>query len=150
MQQDQTTSVSPNSTNVVLAAVRFNKEDLDFFLPKSFKGLSKEYILEAVFNEQIQKNWRPQIGDVIVGRTGNVFVISGYHQTHESLGGDKFFFGGSLCSRDGGNFLNDTHCYVLNKDGMEYYYGHSGIEKQENPYYSKFSDFRYVPYPHER
>ncbi len=82
--------------------------------------------------------------------TGNIFVISGYHQTYESLGGDKFFFGGGLCARDGGNFLNETHCSVLNTDGMEYYYGQNGIEKRENPYYSKFSNFRYVPYPHER
>lgn len=150
MNTDEIKNVSPHGSNTMLAAVRFDREDLDFFLPESFKGLSKEYILEAIFNEQIQSNWRPQVGDVIVGCTGNIFVISGYHQTHKSLGGDKFFFGGGLCVRDGGNFLNDTHCSVLNKDGLEHYHGHSGIEKRENPYYSKFSDFRYVPYPHER
>lgn len=50
----------------------------------------------------------------------------------------------------GGNIMNETYCYILNKDGLEYRYTENGIEKFENSYYSKFSDFRYVPYPHER
>ena len=128
----------------------FNKDSLDFFLPKSFKGLSKKYIMHAIFDQEIQAAWKPQVGDVIVGPTGNVFVISGYHKGHENVGGDKYFFGGGLCNRDGTCFLNETHCYVMNEDGMEYYYGENGIDVRENPYYSKFSDFRFVPYPHER
>ena len=128
----------------------FNKEDLEFFLPETFKGLTKQYLLDCIFNEEIQKNWKPREGDVIVGSTGNVWVISGCHKSHESLGGDKFFFGGGLCSRDGGNILNETYTNVLNKDGLEYRYTKNGIEKFENAYHSKFSDFRFVPYPHER
>lgn len=128
----------------------FKKEDLEFFLPKTFKGLTKQYLLDCIFDTEIQKNWQPKEGDIIVGCTGNVWVISGHHQTHETLGGDKFFFGGGLCNRDGGNILNDTYAHVLNKDGLEYRYTKNGIEKFKDPYYSKFSDFRYVPYPHER
>ena len=120
----------------------FNKEDLEFFLPNSFKGLSKDYILDKVFNSDIQKNWKPQEGDIIVGCTGNIFVISSKQHLHESLGGDLYFFGGSLCSRDGGNFMNTTQSYVMNKDGFKF----DGFEEY---HIASFSDFRFVPYPHE-
>ena len=128
----------------------FDKESMDFFLPKSFKGLSKQYIMDAIYDEEIQAAWKPQIGDVIVGGTGNVFVISAYHKTHEDLGGDKYFFGGGLCNRTGGCFLDSTFAFVMNEDGMRYYYSDNGVEKEDDPYYSKFSNFRYVPYPHEK
>jgi hypothetical protein len=127
-----------------------NLEKLTFLMPESFKGLSKEYMIDKMFNEEIQKNWKPNVGDVIVGATGNVFVISGHHHSSERLGGDKYFFGGGLCNRDGGMYLNETMSYIMNKDGMEYYWDEKGsVSKREDPYYSKFSDFKYVPYPHE-
>lgn len=127
----------------------FDKESMDFFLPKSFKGLSKQYIMNAIYDKKIQANWKPQVGDIIVGPTGNVFVIAAYHQGHESVGGDKYFFGGGLCSRDGGCIMNETYSHVLTEDGLEYYYSDEGIKTREHPYYSKFSHFRFVPYPHE-
>lgn len=127
----------------------FNIEDLEFFLPDKFKGLTKEYIINCVFNENIQKNWNPRVGDVIVGPTGNVFVISGEHHLTDKLGGNLFFFGGSLCNRTGGHILDDTYCFTLNKDGKYYRYTSSGIEAREESGYSAFSHFRYVPYPHE-
>lgn len=128
---------------------KFNKEKLEFFLPEKFKGLSKKYILHCVFNEKIQKLWKPQIGDIIVGQTGNVFVISGHHTGHESVGGDSYLFGGSFCNRNGGHLMDSTHCFVMNKDGLQY----THYEDIEGPYnnlnWSKIEDYRYVPYPHE-
>ena len=127
----------------------FVKEDVEYLMPDSFKGLSKEYLLKCVFDGAIQKSWSPRVGDVIVGYTGNVFVISAHHRGHKTVGGDKYFFAGGLCSRDGGGIMNETYCSVLTKDGLEYKHTGEGIQKVSNPYYSKFSDFRYVPYPHE-
>lgn len=128
---------------------KFKKSDVKFFLKDSFKGLSKKYMIDCIFNEQIQKKWYPRVGDIIVGCTGNIFVISGKHTLHEDLGGNTFFFGGGLCNRNGGCFMDDTYCSILNKDGMKYVHSDNGIEKVNDPYYSKFEDFRYVPYPHE-
>lgn len=127
----------------------FIREDLEFYLPKSFKGLDKKYILDCIFNDKIQSSWKPKVGDLIVGCTGNIFSVSARHQTSASLGGDKFFFGGGLCNRDGGILLDSTFSSIMNKDGLEYFYGDKGIEKRENYNYSKISDFRYLPYPHE-
>ena len=120
----------------------FEQEKLDFFLPKSFKSLTKEYILACIFDEDIQKNWKPSVGDIIVGCTGNVFVISGHQHLIEDLGGDLFLFGGSLCSRDGGSFMNSTQCYAMNRKGIKF-------RNLDTYNVSKFSDYRYVPYPHE-
>jgi hypothetical protein len=126
----------------------FNREELEFYLSnKTFKGLSKNYILEAVFNDDIQKNWRPQVGDIIVGCTGNIFVISGMDRLHESIGGTTYYFGGSSCSRDGSGILDDTYCFTANESGK---YFHPLKGEQENSYHSSIRDFRYVPYPHER
>jgi hypothetical protein len=33
----------------------FQKEDLDFFLPNTFKGLSKEYLIECIFNKKYKR-----------------------------------------------------------------------------------------------
>ena len=74
----------------------FDRKELEFSLPDSFKGLSKEYILDAIFNTKIQINWKPQEGDIIVGCTGNIFVISGESNLVPELGGKLFFFGGLL------------------------------------------------------
>lgn len=127
---------------------KFDKETLDFFLPKKpFKGLSKDYIMEAVFNDVIQKNWAPQVGDIIVGSTGNIFVISGMTNLNASLGGKMYFFGGNLCTRDGGIALDDTYCFTANETGVYY---HPILGEQDNSYHSSIRDFRFVPYPHER
>jgi len=126
----------------------FNRENLEFYLNgKVFKGLSKEYILEAIFNNNIQKNWKPQVGDVIVGSTGNIFVISGMDKLHERLGGNIYYFGGSSCNRDGGCILDSTYCYTANESGK---YIHPLTGEKENLYHSSIREFRYVPYPHER
>lgn len=126
----------------------FNKEDLEFHLnDELFKGLHKDYIMEAIFNSDIQNKWQPQVGDIIVGCTGNIFVISGLDKLHEKLGGNRYYFGGSSCNRDGGNVLDSTYCYTANEIGK---YIHPLNGEQENLYHSSIRDFRYVPYPHER
>ena len=119
----------------------FNKKDLEFYLPDSFKGLSKQYMLDCIFNEKIQKKWSPQEGDVMVGSTGNVFTISGSHDLVERLGGKVFMFGGHLCNRDGGCLCNSTACSLMNREGIK-----GDFEVYD---VSSFSDFRFVPYPHE-
>ncbi len=126
----------------------FIKEDLEFYLnDKPFKGLSKEYIMEAIFNTDIQKNWNPQVGDVIVGCTGNIFVISVIDNLHEILGGKRYYFGGGSCNRDVGNILDSTFCYTANESGK---YIHPTKGELDNLYHSSIRDFRFVPYPHER
>lgn len=125
----------------------YNKEDLEFFLPDSFKGLSKDYIIECIFDEDIQKNWTPGIGDVIVGPTGNIFVISNTLNLNKSIGGKMYFYGGGLCNRDGGIVMNSTHCYTANESG-KYYDPLKG--EQDNPYHSSIRKFKFIPYPHER
>lgn len=126
----------------------FNKEVLEFHLDnKPFKGLFKEYIMEAIFNSDIQNEWRPGVGDIIVGCTGNIFVISGMDRLHETLGGNMYYFGAGSCNRDGGTVLDSTYCYTANESGK---YIHPLNGEQVNPYHSSIRDFKYVPYPHER
>ena len=126
----------------------FVKEELEFHLSdRPFKGLSKEYIMEAIFNTNIQENWCPQVGDIIVGCTGNVFVISGLDRFTQSLGGNTYYFGGGSCNRDGGCALDSTYCFTVNENGK---YIHPIKGEQPNMYHSSIRDFRYVPYPHER
>jgi len=128
----------------------FRKDDLLFYLPESFKGLSKEYIMNCIFDESIQKAWIPTVGDVIVGPTGNIFVISAYHHLHGTLGGNLFFFGGGLCNRDGGIIMNETYSSTMNESGKWYGYNNEGkVVEKPNSYHSSFKDFRFVPYPHE-
>lgn len=121
---------------------KFDTETLDFHLPTAYKGMTKSYMLSCMFNSKIQKKWIPGVGDVIVGETGNIFVISGMHHLKEELGGPLYFFGGGLCNRDGGCNLNSTKSYVMNKDGKKY-------TELDVHRISKVSEFRYVPYPHE-
>lgn len=116
-------------------------------MPTSFKGLSKEYILECIFDKDIQKKWKPGKGDIIVGCTGNIFVISVTDRLHENLGGTRYYFGGGSCNRDGGCVLDSTFYYTANESGK---YIHPTKGEQENPNHSCIRDFRYVPYPHER
>lgn len=127
---------------------QFNKDDIEFHLcDKLFKGLSKDYIIEAIFNKDIQNKWKPSIGDIIVGYTGNIFVISNIDKLHERLGGDMYYFGGGSCNRNGGNVLDSTYSYTANKSGK---YIHSMKGEQPNLYHSSIKNYRYVPYPHER
>lgn len=121
---------------------KFDANELNFHLPDSYKGMKKDYILSRMFNLGIQKRWIPGVGDVMVGETGNIFVISGIHHLKEELGGPLYFFGGGLCNRDGGCLLNSTQSYVMNKEGKKY-------TELDVHHISKVSDFRYVPYPHE-
>jgi hypothetical protein len=129
--------------------------DITYFLKDEFKGLSKEYMLDKITNEEIQANWKPKVGDIIVGATGNIFVISNHTKLSDTIGGDRFFFNGGMCSRNGDSVMDSTHCSVLNKDGLEYYHhfdsddmAHS-IRTRHSYEYSKLSDYKYVPYPHE-
>jgi hypothetical protein len=125
---------------------KFNKKDLKFFLPNSFKSLSKKYILNCIFDEDIQKNWNPTTGDIIVGPTGNIFVISNVDKLHESLGGTRYYFGGGSCNRNGGGILDDTYSFTANESGK----WHHPIEgEKENPYHDSIRKFRFIPYPHE-
>lgn len=123
------------------------KEKLEFFLPDSFKGLSKKYILDCYFNNNIQEKWlkqKPSIGDIIVGETGNVFVISNIEVYNENIGGKMYYFGGGLCNRDNRGFLNETFCYSMNESGIPFY------NKEKISFnHSKLSDYKFVPYPHE-
>lgn len=125
---------------------KFNKKSLKFYLPESFKGLSKKYILKCVFNKDLQNKWKPVIGDIIVGPTGNIFVISGKDSLHESLGGPRYYFGGRSCTKKDSCILDDTFCFTANESGK---YIHPLEGEQENPYHSSIRDFRFVPYPHE-
>jgi hypothetical protein len=125
----------------------FNRSDLEAYLPdKLFKGLSKEYILYCIFNEKIQKGWIPQVGDIIVGPTGNIFVLGGKHHLVPGMGGDTFFFAPGFCSRDGDGFMESTFSSTVNKSGIKYGLGGKPVD---DLYHTAFSHFRYVPYPHE-
>ena len=130
-----------------MTKAEFKKEKLEFHLQgRSIKGLSSEYILRAIFNDDIQKNWQPKLGDIIVGCTGNIYVISGIHDSAENLGGRKYFFGGMLCTSTNNGVLDSTMCFSANESGI-YYHPLDG--EKENLYHSSIRDYRYVPYPHE-
>ena len=123
----------------------FDWKRIEFYLPVLFKNLSKGYMLDCIFDDQIQKKWKPKVGDIIVNSSGNIFVISSHYCFGEKFGGDTYYFGGGLL------FDNyKTYCFVLNTDGMKYYYNENGeIKKEDNYFYSKISDYRFIPYPHE-
>ena len=121
----------------------FDREDLEFHLKDRFRNMSKEYMLECIYDEKIQKKWSPEVGDVMVGCTGNIFVISGKHRLVEELGGTIYMFGGHLCCREKGSCeMKSTACYLMNR---------KGIAPKDNRFdtfsVSSFKDFRYVPYP---
>lgn len=146
---DQSINLLTNNKNlaeIIMDKEKFTFEDLEFHLPDIFKGMSKQYLLERIFDNETQENWKPKIGDVIVGVTGNIFVISSKHHLEETLGGDLFFFGGGLYNRDGVCTLNGTYSFTMNKSGK--WIQHTK-EEVSNSFHSSFSDFRYVPYPHE-
>jgi len=124
----------------------FNRETLEFHLPERFKGLRKEYILDCIFDKEIQEKWTPNVGDLIVGCTGNIFVISVVENRHQDIGGKMYLFGGGSCNRDGGSILDSTFYYTANESGK---YIHPTKGEQVNLYHYSIRDFRYVPYPHE-
>lgn len=126
--------------------LHFNRQELEFYLPNSFKKLSKSYMLDCIFNSTIQANWIPDVGDIIVGKTGNIFVISGKENLDDSIGCTMYYFGGSSCNREGGCVLDSTHCYTANESGI-YFHPINGI--QTNLYHSSIRAFKFVPYPHE-
>ena len=128
---------------------QFIKDDLEFHLPEQFKGLKKDYILSCIFDDDIQSKWIPEKGDIMVGCTGNVWVISNIEKLYESLGGDRYYFGGNSCNRDGGNVLNDTICFTANESGKLITWINGKLEEVEDSYHSSIKDFRFVPYPHE-
>lgn len=124
-----------------------NIKTIEYFLPAYFKGLSKEYMMSCILDENIQKNWKPDVGDVIVGETGNIFVISAKEDLHESLGGTMYFYGGGSCNRDGGNVLDSTFCYTANESG-KYYHPTKG--ETTNLYHTSIRNYKFIPYPHEK
>lgn len=123
---------------------KFKKSDLKYWL-KPFNGLTKKYMMECIFDKELQASWKPKVGDLMCGPTGNIFPIAGKHHLHESLGGPVFFYAPTLCNRDGGNIMNSTHCSLMNETGF----------RPDAPFdwdvytVSKFSDYRWIPYPHE-
>lgn len=114
---------------------------------KSIKGLSNQYILDAIFDKPTQAMWRPQVGDIIVGPTGNIFVIGASQMFYPEIGGEVFFFGGTMAASKGCT-MDTPVCYTMNRGGRfmkpgtpkegEYFPGHSSWKK-----------FRFVPYAHE-
>lgn len=120
---------------------------MEFHLRDTFKGLSKEYILECIFDDDIQKKWIPGVGDIIVGYTGNIFVISVIDRLHKSLGGSMYYFGGGACTRGSGCVMDSTYMYTANESGK---YIHPTKGERPNSNHSNIRKFRYVPYPHER
>lgn len=125
------------------------EQDLEFYVKYSAEqfDLDIEYIIDVVFHEEIQNNWIPKVGDLICGPTGNIFVISGKHHLHEDLGGTKFFYGGSLCNRDGGCLLDSTMCYTMNESGLVYRASSDGYVGEEKSGHSSFHHYRWIPRP---
>lgn len=121
-------------------------ENISFLMPESFKGMPKSYMLACAFHPDIQENWQPQTGDVMVGQTGNVFVISGMFTLVEEFGGPLFYFGTHPCATD--SSIMDSNCsFVMNKSGLKHDYSRDALVT--HPRYSKISKFRFIPYPHE-
>ena len=116
---------------------KFIREDLEFYLPETFRELTKEYILECIFNDEIQKNWKPQEGDVMVGCTGNIWVIASKYDYHESIGGTMYFFGGTI-GRIGGVNQSIASCHTMNESGK-------WIEEGTHFGHSSIKNFRFIP-----
>lgn len=127
----------------------FIREDVARFMKETFKGLSKEYILNCMFNESIQAKWVPQRGDMIVGSTGNIYFISAEDKLSDKLGGTQWYYGGGMCNRDDGNVLDETYCYTMNKTGIWKGWKDGSIQEYKNYYHSSLSNYKFIPYPHE-
>jgi len=124
----------------------FDKDSLNFYLPEKFKGMDKEYMLSCIFNDNIQFEWKPGVGDVIIGITGNIFIISVVDYLSDNLGGTRYYYGGGSCTNINNNILDDTYYYTANERG-DYIHPLNGLQKNLN--HSSIRDFKYVPYPHE-
>lgn len=97
--------------------------------------------MNCIFDEEIQKNWRPNIGDIIVGCTGNIFVISGYHIFSKELGGTMYFFGTHPCGKNGSGIMKSNISYAMNISGK------TSIDIDYD--LSKIEEYKFVPYSHE-
>lgn len=118
---------------------KFKIDEIDFHIPLIYRGMSKKYMLSRIFDDKTQKLWKPKTGDIMIGCTGNIFVISSSTLYNEDLGGRMFFFGGGLG-------MDEEH----NRVDINYKMNEKGINKFQGVYnVNSFSDFRYIPYPHE-
>ena len=117
---------------------KFDREELEFYVDDHLMlGLSKEYILECIFDEEIQKKWYPRIGDLIVGHTGNIFAIGGSQRFHADIGGEVFFFGGTMAAKSGSCRMTEPMSYSMNRNGDHF----------DSPYHSSWKNKRYIPRP---
>lgn len=111
-------------------------------------SIDKRHILMCKKSDEIQKNWKLQVGDWIVTKGGahNIFVISSKYDYHESIGGTHWYFGGGQCVRGEGNLANETYCHTITMDGKNYtkdleHYG----KPMDDLYYSKPDSFWFIP-----
>lgn len=127
---------------------RYDRETLEFFLKgQDFQGLTVEYMLECYFDEELQKAWKPKLGDAIIGPTGNIFVIAAVEQLSQTLGGTRYYFAPGSCNRDGGVVLNETYSHTANESGLYY---DPLMGQRPNRYHTSIRKFKYIPYPHLR
>lgn len=112
----------------------FKRDNLKIYLPDLFCGMDKEYMLNVIFEDTIQKLWKPDVGDIMVTPTGNVFPISGRN-------GDLFMFGGSVCTDKDGGLMKSTRCSVMSESG--------NIPEGVDYFVSKRECFRWIPLPHQ-
>ncbi len=59
------------------------RELLQTFLPDEFRGLDKQYMIQCVFNEEIQKNWIPKIGDITISLMADIYVLESDNKVSE-------------------------------------------------------------------
>ena len=99
---------------------------------------NNEYRTMCINSPEIQSKWNPAEGDFMLTKSsycndfdectdnipcpeclemGNVYVISGKYDFHESIGGTHWFFGGSSCVKGEGNICNDTYCFIMTESG---------------------------------
>ena len=129
---------------------KFNEADLrHLLLPYQCKEhtIEVDHVIDCIFDKELQDKWVHRVGDLMVGCTGNIFVISGKHDLVEEMGGTVFLFGGQLCTSDGSCLLDSTSCYVMNKDGLKYRATGDGYVGEYSFNYSSFKEFRWIPRP---
>lgn len=64
---------------------KYYKQLLELFLPDEFQGLSKEYIIDNVFNIEIQKKWVPKLGDITVSLMGDLYILENDDKVSECI-----------------------------------------------------------------
>lgn len=121
--------------------------------------ISDDYKLMCARAAELQKMWFPSIGDYIIAKASycggsnqnctdsipcddcikndNIFVIDNSFNYAESIGGTYWFFGSTLCSKDGGCITRDTCCSVITKNGIKNKYGNYDAYP--------LSDFLWIP-----